>query len=306
MTRVRLIALVTLAFVLPLGASARQQVFRSTSDLVPVFVTVTDRSGRLVPDLPREAFSVFDNGRMQQLSLFDNTPQPIRLIVLVDISGSMLQNATLIRRSVAELLKNLKPVDSAKVGTFGHEINMSPEFTRDVGAMVAMLPERIEQNTPTPLWSAVDQAMTEFAGAPNGRRVVLVLTDSKDSGPIRGKPFMTPVQISERAQREDVMIYGVGLRSAIPAGMDIRSAMVNSFPDPSLGQLADDTGGGYFELRGRDNLTETFARVAEELRRQYMIGFAPPARDGKNHKIEVKVTGDGMKPRARKNYTAPK
>lgn len=305
MMRVRTLAFVTLAFVLPLAVGAQQQVFRSTSDLVPVFVTVTDKSGRLVPDLTRESFQVFDNGRLQQLTLFDNSPQPLRLIILIDISGSMFQNATLIRRATTELLKNLAPVDLAKVGTFGHEISFTPEWTRDVNVLVSGLPQRIEMNTPTPLWSAADLALTEFATTTPGRRVVLILTDSKDSGPAQGMKFLTQVQVSDRAQREDVMIYGVGLRSAISAGMDVRTAIANSYPDPSLGVLADDTGGGYFELKSRDNLSETFARVAEELRRQYMIGFAPPARDGKNHKIEIKLPS-GMKPRARKSYTAPK
>jgi VWFA-related protein len=218
----------------------------------------------------------------------------------------MSQNATVIRRATTELLKNLAPADLARVGTFGNEIMISPEFTRDVASLVSLLPDQIYQYVPTPLWTAIDQALGEFGSAPPGRRVVLVITDSKDSGPPPGKPFMTPVQISQRAQREDVMIYGVGLRSAISAGMNVQAAIANSFPDPSLGELADDTGGGYFELKVRENMTETFARVAEELRRQYMIGFAPPLKDGKNHKIEVKVTGAGLKPRARKSYTAPK
>jgi hypothetical protein len=79
-------------------------------------------------------------------------------------------------------------------------------------------------------------------------------------------------------------------------------------PDPELPRLAADTGGGYFEIRPRDDLGQAFARVADELHRQYMIGFSAPARDGRTHEVEVKVVkeGGGFKPRARKTYQAPK
>jgi hypothetical protein len=82
--------------------------------------------------------------------------------------------------------------------------------------------------------------------------------------------------------------------------------LASTWPDPGLGKVALDTGGGYFELGPRDDLAATFARVAEELHRQYLLGFAPPARDGKVHKIEVRLRKGDLKPRARKAYQAPK
>ena len=81
------------------------------------------------------------------------------------------------------------------------------------------------------------------------------------------------------------------------------------WPDPGLGTAALDTGGGYIEVRPRDVVTgqlgKAFARVAEELHSQYLLGFTPTVRDGKRHKIEVKVNVKDLKPRARKNYVAP-
>src|SRR4051794_32465695 len=97
-------------------------VFRGTAENVPVFVTVTDKSGRLVPDLAREDFQVSDNGKPQTLTIFDNSPQPIRLIVLIDISGSMEGNVPLMRAACQYLVKDLRPDDLAKIGTFGKEI----------------------------------------------------------------------------------------------------------------------------------------------------------------------------------------
>src|SRR5688572_26416604 len=99
MTRVRVLTVVFATLVGTLAAGARQQVFRSTTEMVPVFVTVTDKSGRLVPDLERDVFEIRDNGKPQPITLFDNSPQPIRLIIMIDVSGSMYQAAGVIRRA---------------------------------------------------------------------------------------------------------------------------------------------------------------------------------------------------------------
>jgi Ca-activated chloride channel family protein len=287
------------------------QVFRSTADVVPLFVTVTDKTGRLVPNLTRDDFQVFDNGKPQPVTLFDNSAQPIRLIALIDISGSVARAAPLLRQACTELILRLTPGDLARVGTIGNEVKFSPTFTRSAAELVNWLPTSVEGHQATPLWNAVDAAITLFDAAPPGRRVILVFSDGKDAPGVGfGKKYLTVLEASERAQREDVMIYGVGLRSAIPLsgpgnGGTLGEQLAATLPDPNLGRAADDTGGGYFELRGHDDLGATFARVAEELHRQYVIGFAPPARDGKVHKIEVKVRGNGMKSRTRKTYVAP-
>jgi VWFA-related protein len=162
------------------------------------------------------------------------------------------------------------------------------------------------------LWRAVNDAMTALDGM-DQRRVVLVLSDGKDGGPRRfNERYISQVDVVERAEREDVMVYGVGLRSRsgrpmMPQpGGDLRQMLVAELPDPGLSLTARDTGGGYFELSPRDDLGATFARVADELHTQYLLGFAPPVRDGKQHKIEVKVAGRDLKVRARRTYRAPR
>ena len=296
----------------PSTSAPQQQVFRSTSDVVPVFVTVTDKAGRLVTNLTREDFQVFDNGKPQPITMFDNSPQPIRLIALIDLSGSMGLNLPLIRAAVTELVAHLGPNDLARVGTFGVEVKFSPAFTTNADELLAMLPADIPRNAPTPLWQSADQAITEFGGASGGRRVVLVLSDGKDSPDLtKLKRFITAPEIEDRAQREDVMVYGVGLRSSpgpiAPGGIQsLGAVLADTLPDPALGTVAINTGGGYFELRGRDNVSAAFARVVDELHSQYLIGFAPPARDGKTHKLEVKLRDKSLKPQTRKNYLAPK
>ena len=301
----RLILIVALA----VPAAAQQPVFRSTSDVVPLFVTAQDKSGRLITKLTRDDFQVFDNGKPQPLTVFDNTPQPIRLIILIDVSGSMAANLPLLGAACAEMIGQLAPGDLARIGYFGTEIAISPKFTRNARELADWLPKTVPRDQPTTLWAAVDKAIMEFnAAGIDGRRVIMVLSDSKDSGPQKmGQPFLSPLEIIDRANREDVMVYGVGVRSALPMNTgDLRGALASTLPDPSLGRVADDTGGGYFELMPRDNLQTTFGRVADELHQQYLLGFAPQVRDGKTHKLEVKVKQDGAKVRVRKSYKAPK
>jgi hypothetical protein len=78
------------------------------------------------------------------------------------------------------------------------------------------------------------------------------------------------------------------------------------WPDPGLARVAQESGGGYTEIRLGEDLGVAFARVADELHSQYLVGFAPPKRDGKVHDIEVRLTQRGLTPRARKSYVAPK
>ena len=287
--------------------------FRSTSDNVPVFVTVTDKAGRLVTGLAREAFDLRDEGKPRTLTVFDNAPQPVRLIVLIDVSGSMVRNLPLLNAACRELIAHLGRGDLARVGTFGRDIEISPAaFTANPAALLAALPSAIDPSAPTPLWRAVNQALSEF-GEEQGRRVVLILSDGKDSGPMFGQKWVDLLTVSDRAMREDVMVYGVALHSrpaAGPigpgAGTTAAAMLTDNMPDPGLGKLAEDTGGGYTEIRPRDDLAAEFARIADELHQQYLLGFAPVSKDGKVHDINVRMSQKDLKARARRTYRSPK
>ena len=303
--------------------AAQQPSFRSRSDVVRVFVTVTDRDGRLVTTLGQGDFEIRDQGKPQPIVVFDNTPQPIRLIVMLDVSGSMEGNLPILREASTTLFAQLRPDDVARVGSFGRDVTISDEFTHDARALTAALPDRIPPDAPTPLWKALDRAIQAFGQNRDDRRAILVLSDGKDSGPgawgpqdwqpgIRKHP-PSQGQVIDRARDEDVMIYAIGMRSrrrqSGPPGLGaggLRAAVVDDMPDPELARVAEETGGGYVEIRPGDDLAEAFTRVAEELHGQYLIGFAPPQRDGKVHEIGVRVVTNGLKPRARKSYVAPK
>ena len=300
--------------VIVIGAAAQQPVFRGAGDAVRVFVTVTDRDGRLVTTLTREAFELRDEGKPQPITLFDNTPQPIRLIVMLDVSGSMEGNLPLLRAASAQLFARLRPDDVARVGAFGHEITISPSFTHDLDALGAALPKAIAPDAPTPLWRAIDQGLDAFGDADDRRPVILVLSDGKDTGPLTFRQgTVSQVDVIDRGRRGDVMIYAVGMRSrstrSMPPGIGpggLQAMLLADMPDPGLARVAEETGGGYTEIRFGQDLGAAFTAVADELHTQYLLGFAPSRRDGKVHDINVRVTQGGLKARARKSYLAPK
>jgi VWFA-related protein len=175
---------------------------------------VTDRDGRLITTLAQDDFELRDEGKAQPITVFDNTPRPIRLIVMLDVSGSMEGNLPLLRGAAEQLFTRLRPDDVARVGTFGHEIAISPAFTRDPDELRGALPEAIAADAPTPLWRAVDEAVDAFGDAGEERPVILVLSDGKDSGPIGFRQrFVSQAEVIDRAREEDVMVYGIGMRS---------------------------------------------------------------------------------------------
>jgi Ca-activated chloride channel homolog len=296
------------------GALAAQQPFRGGSDLVRVFATVTDRDGRLVTTLTRDQFEVRDEGKPQPITQFSTDPQPIRLIALLDVSGSMEGNLSLLRSASQQLLTRLDDGDLMKIGSFGRSIELMPDFTRNVVSLIDALPRAIDPEAPTPLWRAVDDGLGAFSADDAARRVILVLTDGKDTGPLsfRDRP-RSQAEVIDRARREDVMIYAIGMRSRRARPMTpglgpggLQAMLAADLPDPGLARVAEETGGGYLEIRPGDDLGAAFAAVADELHTQYLIGFVPPKKDGKVHDIDLRVAAAGTKPRARRSYVADK
>jgi len=296
------------------AAAQQQPTFRGTGDVVRAFATVTDKDGRLVTTLTQADFEIRDEGKPAPITLFDHTPQPIRLIVMLDVSGSMEGNLPLLRGACDQLFARLRPDDMVRVGSFGHQVDVSAEFTHDVGVMRADLPRNISPDAPTPLWRAIDKALDSFGDAGDARRVVLVLSDGKDTGPLslRERPVSQSENI-DRARRDDAMIYAVGMRSRrsrpVTPGIGpggLQAALMADLPDPGLARVADETGGGYIEIRFGEDLAQAFAGVADELHNQYLLGFSPSKRDGKVHSLSIKATQAGSKARGRKSYLAPK
>jgi hypothetical protein len=149
--------------------SDQQPSFRSRSDVVRVFVTVTDRDGKAGDDArPGRLSRIREEGKPQAIVAFDNTPQPVRLIVMLDVSGSMEGNLPLLREASRALFARLRPDDYARVGSFGRDVTISEAFTNDARVLAAALPDAIPPDAPTPLWKALDKAIGAFG--PRERR----------------------------------------------------------------------------------------------------------------------------------------
>jgi Ca-activated chloride channel family protein len=271
-----------------------QQVFRSGVHTIPVYATVRGSDGRLVPNLTKEAFTILDNGKPVDLAVFSNVPQPLRVAVMLDTSESV--NAVGKGRrpeTVLAFMRTLGPADRASLGTFGAEIAVGANMTNELAEFERVLREEVWIRWQgTPLWQAISEAVASLSDE-NGRRVVLVYSDGIDTGSLpnwRGGRSTVERQASEH----DCMIYFVRpvLNPSQPALTD------------EARELADATGGGYFQVPEHGDLEAAFAGVAEELRHQYQLGFSPTRLDGKVHRIEVRMNRPELKARARTTYLA--
>ena len=362
--RLGLISLLVAAGLVP-------QAFRAGTHTVSIYATVVDGDRRLVPNLTKDDFVVYDDGKRQPLTVFQNEVQPISIVIMLDRSSSMLANFDLVRDAAVQFVSDLLPDDRARVGSFSNRVQIDPpDFTSDRDELIRILHANLQEPGPTPLWNAAFAAMNALAHQ-SGRRVVLLFTDGKNQPGELGQTT-TLSDVIRRSQADDIMVYGIGLGEAcgspsddsqlraqrgggggrgVPGrggagrgrpgsgrngplphdgriggrpGVDVlggsgrggdtrgpgagelfgAASCKASGPDPGLKLLADDGGGGYFELHGTDNLTAALARVAEELHHQYTLGFTAAAIDGKVHTLDVRVDRSNMTVRARKKYLA--
>jgi Ca-activated chloride channel family protein len=284
---------VILLAALTVTAQEQQPTFRAGTQIVPVYTTVLDSQGRLVPNLEQEDFTILDNGRPQEITFFQNEVTPFTVVVMMDYSASMTANLDLLEQAAEQFLLRLLPQDKGQVGAFSDKIQLSGTFTNDRDDLIGALND-LQFGNPTRLWDAVDTSMEELKDV-EGRKIVLVFTDGDDTASRRDMG-----DVLERARAEEVMVYAIGLQSEFFNGQRV----VRSRPDRSLRRLAEETGGGYFELQKTTELAPTFTRVAQELHSQYTLGFAPATLDNREHKLEVRMKQAGQTARARRSYIA--
>lgn len=308
--RTTFVALVVFAL-LAGSPGAQQTTFRASVNSVPIYATVRDQAGRLVTDLGQGDFSVFDNGKVQTLTSFSSEIQPVSVVVMLDRSGSMEERFAQTRSAVEQFVRKLLPADEARIGNFGSEIRIKPdEFTSDHDALIGALNESLQEAGSSPVWTAVDKSLAAL-GKAKSRRVVLLFSDGHNQ-PAFNQFRADIADVLHRAEVDEAMVYVIAVAgqtmTTSPFGVLGRNqqlgAAVVEPPHPDLKKLADQTGGGYFELAKAEDLVARFAQVADELHRQYLLGFSAEKLDGKTHKLEVKVGKSTMTVRARKTYVA--
>ena len=263
--------------------------FKTGTQVVSIFATVTDTQRRLIPGLTQDDFAVFDNEKPQPVVYFDNSIRPINVVVMLDTSGSMTLTIDLLKRAAEQFLIRLLPDDKAKVGAFNDKVQISARYSSNRDQLISAVKD-LDYGNGTRLWDAVAMSLDELKGI-DGRKVILVFTDGDDTSSKVGLGSMI-----ERARAEEVMVYAIGLESQF---MNQRTK-----PDGGLRKIADETGGGYFELKKTADLAPTFTKVASELHSQYVIGFSPTLLDNRVHKLAVKMKPAGLTARARKSYVA--
>ena len=268
---------------------AQEPTFRSGTRVVPLPTMVTDGQGRFVPNLEETDFTVLDNGKPQEIVIFENTVQPFTVVVLLDFSASMTAHLKLLEEAAEEFLIRMLPVDKGMVGAFSSKIQFSSRFTNNRDSLIGSLQD-MQYGNETRLYDALDEGV-KLLEPLEGRRVVLVLTDGEDFG-----SRISQGTVREKAQRNDIMIYAIGFQSQMGGQV--------SSPDRGLRKLAEATGGGYFELKRNDELGPTFTRVAQELHSLYTLGFSPANLDNKEHKLQVRMKLPDHKARTRASYIA--
>ena len=166
----------------------------------------------------------------------------------------MTTNLKFLKEAAEQFVIRLLPDDKAKVGAFNDKIEFGGRFTNNRDELVSDL-RGLDYGNATRLFDAAVMSFDELVGV-EGRRVLVILTDGEDTS--SKTSFRT---VMERARNEDVMIYAIGLSSEYFDGVRV----VRSKPDGSLRRFAEETGGGYFELKKTSELASTFTRVVQEL-----------------------------------------
>lgn len=279
--------------------------------LVNLSVSVTDRTGHPVPSLRQEDFQVFEEGTRQTVSHFQPVTAPIRLLLLLDLSGSTVAKMDVILEAAAGFVDSLGPEDSVAAATFARQLHMVSDFTQDRSLLKRRIRRLENRGSRTgfydAMWSAMD--LLDRVSAP--RKAVVVMTDGFDSSLLDPREWPTEhnfQQLLARAGENESVIYPVYLNTRSDFAIPLTRTLKKAY-DRALGQvetLAEQTGGTPFRSRRPEELERAYRRVAAELRTIYSLAYTPSEvrRDGAWRRISVKVDRPGVKVKTRPGYYA--
>jgi Ca-activated chloride channel family protein len=304
--------------------------FRTHANIVVVPVVVKDDAGRFVFGLTPQDFEISDDGKPRVIKQFDTERVPVSLGILLDISGSMSQDPRNTndkrwadtRRAFELLLTRITPNDELFFSAFRDNLIPAVPWTHDhhrvLDAFHALAPGGNSE-----LFSAISLVSPMFAAAEHRRKVLLLISDGQDSGDsatlitansrFRNRSARDKREAEEdiqwqidstRRQRLSSAHQAINQSGALLYAVGIGTRRAQSVDATTLGTLADGTG-GYVEVVGDpSDISAAIARICDDLRAQYVLGFEPLGNDGKVHKIAVKVKRRGVRVRARSAYIA--
>lgn len=305
--------------------------FFISTRLVTLEATVTDYRDRLVGDLKQENFRLFEDGKPQQISHFAVEERPIRVALLIDSSGSMSQRGKMSRaiQAAQGFLTFLKKgQDKAALIAFNDQVNELSGFSDDFGNLGTMI-GRIKPDGGTAIIDALDRVAPLFADE-TGRKAIVLVTDGID------EHSTTTIEAAlEQVRSLGIKVYSIGIMDNDYFTREMQESYAERKPlqgkrpdvDPTDARkgersftrgekpgsilfegLADETGGATFYPQKLEELPLMFARVADELRNMYSLGYIPTntVRDGKWREIEVETDRSGTSVRAKRGYYAQK
>ena len=293
------------------GAAAQ---FRSGVNLVVLQVTVTDASGHVVTGLPRDEFSVFEDGVERPLDQFSFGWTPISLGILIDTSGSMegrrLADA---RQAVAKLLERFHVDDQIFLGMFNNTFTLLVPWTNDHAALVQSL-SGVKPRGGTYLYSSISAALPILNRGPNRKKALVVISDGDDNEKMAGLNRGLLKRAVQQARQSEALVYMIGIgvpKPPIEQWLALSAeARLRFFYDPPvdvemLRQLTDPTGGYTEIVSSSGDLASTVITIADDLGAQYTLGFDSKYADGRFHTLKVATRNPDYRVRAKTGYANP-
>jgi Ca-activated chloride channel family protein len=263
--------------------SGGDAVFTSESRLVPLNVTVTDKSGHLVTNLPRSAFQILENGIPQQIKDFKREDVPVSLGLIIDNSGSMREKRQAVESSAMTLVRDSNPQDEEFVVNFNDDAYLDVDFTSDLKMLEQGL-AKIDSRGGTAMRDAIRMSIEHLnRKAKRDKKVLLVVTDGNDNASL-----VSLEALVREAQQNDVLIYAIGLLSE----EEKREA---NKAKRALNLLVESTGGQVFYPKDVTQVEQIAHEVAHDIRNQYTITYTPTnqALDGSFRQIKIAIKSPG-------------
>ncbi len=286
----------------PAKEQAVEASFKSSTNLVVIPVSVTDTANRFVLGLQKEDFQVFEDGVEQTIAHFSGEDAPISVGLAFDESGSMDVKLRRSRDAAAQLLKTMNGDDEAFLVEFNDKARVSVPFTSKPQEIETALTNS-QPGGLTAMFDAIDTAVHEMKRAKNPRKAIVIVSDGGDNS-----SHYTASQIEALVREADVEIYAMGVFEAT-FSLGLSTEEVSG--PKLLSEIATQTGGRAFAATLSSDLPAVAARIAIELRNQYVLAYYPKdeVHDGKYHKVEVKLAQpkgiSAIKAHWRTGYYAP-
>jgi Ca-activated chloride channel family protein len=293
------------------GEPDHDKSIRLEARLVNLNVSAVDNTGRAVPDLRKEDFSVFENGNRQEIAFFEASSAPLSVMVLLDLSGSTEHKIKLMRKTASKFIDSFSRSDRIAIATFTRRFQLISDFTSDHKLLKHRIDDIKNRGGGTAYYDAVWTALDALDRAGDSRKALVVITDGVDN--YLQSPNKWPTRhkfedLLDRASEDDVTVYPIYLDTeAEEQGRHFRMDTHRQYETArsQILSIADQTGGAVIQAADGSQLEAAYKTVAAELHTLYSLAYAPAdlKRDGQWRKIEVKVSRQNVTVKARRGFT---